>query len=432
MGICRFLGVQYLWIDSLCILQGDSDDWEDQAARMDVIYGNSLFTIAVHDDSESVFIPLQGTHLVRAATSSEAAIYVRDINNTPRLLRDDDASGWRPDDKPNRIHQRGWCYQERLLSRRILHFVESEVIYESDEGITCQCGDHSAFAWHRLQGSRYVGWAAIVESYTQLYFTKPWDLLPGIAGIARRYRNLNQSGNYIAGLWSNNLASWLCWQSVPDKYGSYGDQGHSRGVSCTCSLKSHAAKCKRLPSPPSRRFMVPSFSWASRFGPCEFIHLRGYTQTVRIVEIQHTADPKSPFGRVNHSLLRLEAKAKHFFIYSTFDKTTKMGFNKYAYACDESLHERLHRGLRRAAEAEDAVERLQEDGYRIALDVANEYPPDGTKVLAIEMFNDKANSVVLLLWKKGLFTNGYRRLGLCFVDLSYFPDSCCYEPVTIL
>lgn len=50
MGICRFLGVQYLWIDSLCILQGDSDDWEDQAARMDVIYGNSLFTIAVHDD----------------------------------------------------------------------------------------------------------------------------------------------------------------------------------------------------------------------------------------------------------------------------------------------------------------------------------------------------------------------------------------------
>jgi hypothetical protein len=57
-----------------------------------------------------------------------------------------------------------------------------------------------------------------------------------------------------------------------------------------------------------------------------------------------------------------------------------MRFNQYAYACDESLQERL----RRAAKVKDAVERIQEDGYRIAIDVADGYPPDGTKVQACD------------------------------------------------
>jgi hypothetical protein len=39
--VTRMLGVQYLCIDSLCILQGDVEDWEREGSRMADIYQNS-------------------------------------------------------------------------------------------------------------------------------------------------------------------------------------------------------------------------------------------------------------------------------------------------------------------------------------------------------------------------------------------------------
>jgi hypothetical protein len=49
--VCRWLGVQYLWIESLCIIQDDENDWEEEASRMDAIYENAFFTIAAHGES---------------------------------------------------------------------------------------------------------------------------------------------------------------------------------------------------------------------------------------------------------------------------------------------------------------------------------------------------------------------------------------------
>jgi hypothetical protein len=56
--ICRRLGVKYVWIDSLCIIQNDSQDWHNQAPRMASVYKNSFITIAAskaHDPSEGCF-----------------------------------------------------------------------------------------------------------------------------------------------------------------------------------------------------------------------------------------------------------------------------------------------------------------------------------------------------------------------------------------
>jgi hypothetical protein len=56
--ICRSLGVDYLWIDSLCIIQDDTEDWEKEASSMGAVYLNSYLTIsALHsaDDSQGCF-----------------------------------------------------------------------------------------------------------------------------------------------------------------------------------------------------------------------------------------------------------------------------------------------------------------------------------------------------------------------------------------
>jgi hypothetical protein len=43
--IARELGIYYVWIDRLCIIQGSSADFEQQAPKMGAIYGNAVLTI---------------------------------------------------------------------------------------------------------------------------------------------------------------------------------------------------------------------------------------------------------------------------------------------------------------------------------------------------------------------------------------------------
>ena len=45
VSITRSLGFEYLWIDSLCIIQGKEGDWEEQAQKMGQIYRDSVLTI---------------------------------------------------------------------------------------------------------------------------------------------------------------------------------------------------------------------------------------------------------------------------------------------------------------------------------------------------------------------------------------------------
>jgi hypothetical protein len=43
------IGVQYLWVDALCIIQDSTEDWTKEAAQMGSIYANSTLTLAAVD-----------------------------------------------------------------------------------------------------------------------------------------------------------------------------------------------------------------------------------------------------------------------------------------------------------------------------------------------------------------------------------------------
>ncbi|KAK8062786.1 heterokaryon incompatibility protein-domain-containing protein [Apiospora hydei] len=49
VDITRRLGIRYLWIDSLCIIQDCKKDWDSEAQRMAEIYESSHVTIAATD-----------------------------------------------------------------------------------------------------------------------------------------------------------------------------------------------------------------------------------------------------------------------------------------------------------------------------------------------------------------------------------------------
>ncbi|KAF2030724.1 hypothetical protein EK21DRAFT_14841, partial [Setomelanomma holmii] len=44
--IARYMGIQYVWADSLCIIQDSAADWAYEAARMCSIYSNATVTFA--------------------------------------------------------------------------------------------------------------------------------------------------------------------------------------------------------------------------------------------------------------------------------------------------------------------------------------------------------------------------------------------------
>lgn len=133
----RKLGIRYLWLDSLCILQakGENDadhaaDWRREAARFGGYYENSVVTIAetgAVDASEGLFLNRPG--LVFEAQPHSVDRISHSASLTPITIYPQTPT-WSSEIKGAPLSQRGWAAQERLLSRRILHFARNCVLWE--------------------------------------------------------------------------------------------------------------------------------------------------------------------------------------------------------------------------------------------------------------------------------------------------------------
>jgi hypothetical protein len=95
IDVTRAMGYEYLWIDSLCIIQDSTDDWRKEARRMAIIYDNAIFTIAAMD-----------------AENSSQGIFAADFGCV------------------NTLESRAWVCQERMLAPRTLMFTKNSVAWE--------------------------------------------------------------------------------------------------------------------------------------------------------------------------------------------------------------------------------------------------------------------------------------------------------------
>ncbi|EFQ32426.1 heterokaryon incompatibility protein [Colletotrichum graminicola] len=96
----RGLGLSYIWIDSLCIVQDDKEDWKNEAQRMAIIYDNATCTIAANDGLDS---------------DSGLAVHGSGLKST------------------NILDSRAWVCQERMVSPRSLIFTGGSVLWECRE-----------------------------------------------------------------------------------------------------------------------------------------------------------------------------------------------------------------------------------------------------------------------------------------------------------
>ncbi|KAF2134979.1 HET-domain-containing protein [Dothidotthia symphoricarpi CBS 119687] len=224
--ICQKLGIGYVWIDSLCIIQNSPSDWAYQASRMADVYQNAFVTIAATASAKPTQGCFKETHRVY---QGEILPGYEDLHVR---LRTPDRRFWQDNDmrKDYPLLERGWTFQELSLSSRIVHFCADEVVWQCRHGVFRESSPGKDMAYFvRLYPRTYEQydtelllkqWHEVIQVYTERELTFQKDRLPAIAAIAKHMQNSRGSSRYLAGLWEDTLLQDLLW-CAPNSMESY-------------------------------------------------------------------------------------------------------------------------------------------------------------------------------------------------------------------
>lgn len=269
--VCRELDTQYIWIDSLCIIQDSSDDWLDQAAKMAGIYEHAYFTIAATRAAESLegcFSRTDSRYLSSELTA-HPGVYVRQVPpRWPVSWIDRDGS------KAHPLLDRGWVYQEMRLSPRVLHFCADEVVWECRSKVLSESmiGDRNLEADQSLyEGESYdfvpywvlertpkLLWHRTVQDYSRLKLTFQKDKMIALGALTQKMTELRVNDRFLAGLWENTLLFDLLWMVWPAPTGA--------------------------PSNEPERPLFPTWSWANV--PSQVIWRKNLDATIASTQVQ--------------------------------------------------------------------------------------------------------------------------------------------------
>jgi hypothetical protein len=284
--IARALKIRFVWIDAMCIIQpsahGDFTDWNAEGPRMWLVYQNAICNIAAtcSSDPNDSFLSRVGTDNIVPCSIPRQT---KDGEIQPKFLKSE-GTAFEESVVISSLNRRGWVAQERLLSRRILHFTEQRVFWE------CQADDINndfpeytpGILWENVQNPPLLTcrqWLSFISFYSKSSFTQPTDRLIALSSITRSVRVELFGTTYFAGIWKESLVQGLSWASEE---------------SCSAHLR------KRYLA------MAPSWSWASVPGG---IYYPNHDETTQdLVQLQGTsislAQADNSYGNVERGALK--------------------------------------------------------------------------------------------------------------------------------
>jgi len=128
--VTRQLGVQYIWIDSLCIIQGEGGDFQDEAKYMETVFRLAYCVIAASratGTSDGFLGTRQEREFAMFETRSKDPLYVCEA-----------IDDFQHDIIEGSLNKRGWVLQERALARRTIYFAHMQTYWECGEGVRCE------------------------------------------------------------------------------------------------------------------------------------------------------------------------------------------------------------------------------------------------------------------------------------------------------
>lgn len=128
--VTRELGRQYLWIDSLCIVQeGPDADFAEQASRMEQVYSDAWCVLAASRDPghDAGFLKTRSKRSSTTLSHKGKPFYI--------CQSIDDFKGHVLDGP---LNKRAWVLQEHALARRTVYFTEHQLYFQCGDGVRCE------------------------------------------------------------------------------------------------------------------------------------------------------------------------------------------------------------------------------------------------------------------------------------------------------
>ncbi|KAH9226247.1 hypothetical protein K456DRAFT_1903963, partial [Colletotrichum gloeosporioides 23] len=231
------LGLSYLWVDAFCIVQDDQNDIDEEIPQMPDIYNQAVVTIVASRaqacaDGFLQYPPLENIADLIVPLKLRLSRFSGDLEATAFSLKHEYYCS-----PPTET--RGWCFQEKWLSVRLLEF-EYERVHWSCASTEQYLGEaQPAERLDRFQenyrrfmisaqgdGSKVTGlsetytstpamhrlWRRTIGKFTHGRLTKPEDRAIAISGLSQMFSRKLQDA-YYAGLWGQSLPLDLLWQT---------------------------------------------------------------------------------------------------------------------------------------------------------------------------------------------------------------------------
>lgn len=238
MMITRRLGFEYIWIDSLCIIQDSRSDWLSESQRMGDAYQHARLTIATShnaNSNQSCFFPRAPPTTVVALPQQTAA--GDNEGNIYATLTSKDYNSISPES--GILATRAWATQEWLLSRRMIFYTEGSLVW------SCRTISQRETGASFHSTARNVRWKNLVEKYSARQLTNSSDRLIALEGIRSELAKKLVNDEYCLGLWKNSMPDQLLW---------------------CCLQKAERAESK---------LDLPSWTWASTLHGIRFLDMFG-------------------------------------------------------------------------------------------------------------------------------------------------------------
>ncbi|RYP47329.1 hypothetical protein DL768_006580 [Monosporascus sp. mg162] len=285
------IGSNLIWIDSLCIIQNDPADWDEESCKMSTVYRHALLTIVASsaascnegflERERDASVLLREVQLGDRWTEVRARKVLQSGHHRPYRYNSS------PEDRRlEPVDTRGWTLQERLLSPRSVVLTAGEAQWACGAAQACECGQAPSEVTTPQTSTSGDEWFRILVDYTTRNLTKDTDRLIALAGVSKvMARSL--PGKFSAGVWVTPEPTSLTMRGL---------------------LWHRIVEIMR-PSYSPRKYLAPSWSWASIAG--EVTHVEAATvascsHLSWILEVDITTGTADPFGRVAFGFMRMK------------------------------------------------------------------------------------------------------------------------------